>query len=372
MHSMPDKTIHVTEPFLPPMEDYVGYLKGIWERNWLTNNGPLLKEFEIKLQDYLRLKTQTYTVANGGLGLQLLLKAMGIQGEVVTTPFSYVATTSCPLWEGCKVKFADIEPEFMTLDPSAVEAAITPKTEAIIGTHVFGNPCDCEALELIAKRHGLALVFDAAHAFGVRYKERSILDYGDTSMVSLHATKLMHSVEGGFVVAKDPAVAKKVEWMRRFGHNGNEAYHGIAINAKMSEFHAAMGLCVLEHIDSLFAKRAQIAAMYRAQLSKLDGFCRILGVRPASEPSYGYVPLLLENERLCINIQKALNNINIAPRRYFYPLLDRLNGVVSGEYPTAKEMSVRILCLPSFDSLELGEIEEICSTIEQCTKGGAK
>lgn len=366
---MPEKPIHVTEPFLPPLEEYVRYLEGIWERNWLTNNGPLVKEFEARLQEYHGLKKQVYSVANGGLGLQLLLKALGVKGEVLTTPFSYVATTSCPLWEGCQVNFADIEPEFLTLDPKSVEAAITSRTEAILGTHVFGNPCDCEALERIAKRHGLALIYDAAHAFGVRYKDKSILEYGDASMVSLHATKLMHSVEGGFVVAKDPEVASKVEWMRRFGHNGYEAYHGVGINAKMSELHAAMGLCVLNSTDSLISRRAQIMTMYLEHFSEIDTFCRVLGVRPATVKNNAYVPVLFNNEQLCKRVQRALGELHITPRRYFYPLLDSLDEALAGEYPTARDMSSRILCLPHSHSLKAEQIAEICSVIDECTKG---
>ena len=180
----------------------MAYLEGIWERKALTNQGVLVEELEQKIQAHHQLQIPVHCVANGGLGLQIAIKALGIKGEVITTPFSYVATTSCPLWEGCTVTFADIEPDHLTIDPAAVEAAITPDTEAILATHVFGNPCDCEALEKIANRHGLALIFDAAHAFGVRYKDKSILEYGDASMVSMHATKLFHTVEGGFVVAK--------------------------------------------------------------------------------------------------------------------------------------------------------------------------
>ena len=255
---MSNKPIQVTEPFLPPLEEYVEYLKGIWGRNQLTNQGPLVQELEHKIQVYHQIDMPVHCVTNGGLGLQIILKALGVNGEVITTPFSYVATASCPLWEGCSVKFADIEPDHLTIDPAAVEAAIGPDTEAIVATHVFGNPCDCEALEAIASKHGLALIFDAAHAFGVRYKGKSILEYGDASMVSLHATKLLHAVEGGFVVAKDPLVAEKIEWMRRFGHKGPEEFYGVGINAKMSELHAAMGLCNLRHLEAILKKRQEV------------------------------------------------------------------------------------------------------------------
>jgi len=266
-----DKPIQITEPFLPPLEEYVSYLKGIWERGQLTNHGPLVIELERLIQESQFLDTPVRMVANGGLGLQIILKAMGIQGEVITTPFSYVATASCPAWEGCAIRFADIEPDTLTLDPIAVEAAITSKTEAILATHVYGNPCDCEGLEKVARKHGLALIYDAAHAYGVRYRGKSILSYGDASMVSLHATKLFHSVEGGFVVAKDPAVDTKIEWMRRFGHNGNEAYHGVGINAKMSEFHAAMGLCMHRHVEQVTVNRHAACLAYEEGISNIRG-----------------------------------------------------------------------------------------------------
>jgi dTDP-4-amino-4,6-dideoxygalactose transaminase len=361
--------IDVTEPFLPPLEEYVEYLAGIWERNWLTNQGPLVKEFERKLQDYHGLSTSVHCVANGALGLQIALKALGVKGEVITTPFSYVATTSCPLWEGCHVKFADIEPDYLTLDPKAVEAAISPKTEAIIGTHVFGNPCDCEALESIAKRHGLALIFDAAHAFGVRYKGKSILEYGDASMVSLHATKLMHAVEGGFVVAKDPAVSSKVEWMRRFGHNGHEAFHGAGINAKMSEFHAAMGLCVLRHISRLLSRRSDILNVYRNNLSGYGTHCRMLDIRKETVPNHAYAPVMWQREQLCVDAQSVLLENSIIPRRYFYPLLDCLGEAHPEKYPTAIDASNRIMCLPLYDSLKVEQVEDVCLIIGQEAKG---
>lgn len=349
------KRINVTEPFLPPFEEYVEYLKGIWERNWLTNQGPLVKELEHKLQAYHQLSMPVHCVANGSLGLQIALKALGVTGEIITTPFSYVATTSCPLWEGCAVKFADIEPDTLTIDPKAVEAVITPQTEAILATHVFGNPCDCEALEAIAKKHSLALIFDAAHAFGVTFKGKSILEYGDASMVSLHATKLMHAVEGGFIVAKDPAVSERMEWMRRFGHKGQEKFHGVGINAKMSEFHAAMGLCNLNHIEEILSKRKAICdaydqALFLYQSSELSSIV----YREGASRNFAYYPVLFESERKLLDTVARLESQGIYSRRYFYPALDQVPELLikNLKCPITSSLSKWILCLPLSVSLD--------------------
>jgi dTDP-4-amino-4,6-dideoxygalactose transaminase len=365
------KKINVTEPFLPPFEEYVEYLKGIWERNWLTNQGPLVKEFEQKLQAYHRITMPVHCVTNGALGLQIALKALGVNGEVITTPFSYVATTSCPLWEGCTVKFADIEPDMLTIDPKAVEAAITPQTEAILATHVFGNPCDVEALDAIGAKHGLAVIYDAAHAFGVRYKGKSILEYGDASMVSLHATKLMHSVEGGFTVAKDPAVSEKMEWMRRFGHQGQEAFHGVGTNAKMSEFHAAMGLCNLNHIDEILAKRKMICeaydqALFSDQSSSIRPPLSSIVYREGASLNFAYYPVLFESERELLDAVARLELKGIFPRRYFYPALNQVDelGLVDCGESISLDVADRILCLPLADRMEKKDLSIIIEALQ--------
>ena len=357
------KPIQVTEPFLPPLEEYVEYLKGIWDRNVLTNQGPLVRELEQNIQVYHGIEMPVHCVTNGGLGLQIILKALGIKGEVITTPFSYVATASCPLWEGCSIQFADIEPDHLTIDPAAVEAAIGPDTEAIMATHVFGNPCDCEALEAIASKHGLALIFDAAHAFGVRYKDKSILEYGDVSMVSLHATKLLHAVEGGFVVAKDPLVAEKVEWMRRFGHKGPVEFDGVGINAKMSELHAAMGLCNLSHIDAILKKRQQVYEVYDKALGA-ERSITTMSYREGAIQNYSYYPILFDSEFLLLQAVGRMNDENIFPRRYFYPALNEVVNLHDKrcECPVAENVSRRILCLPLSDRLadsDLGKLTAI-------------
>lgn len=359
------KQINVTEPFLPPLEEYVEYLEGIWKRNCLTNQGPLVRELEGKLQNFHGIDMPVHCVANGGLGLQIILKAMGVGGEIITTPFTYVATASCPLWEGCTIKFADIEPEYLTIDPAAVEAAITPQTEAILATHVFGNPCDCEALQEIASRHGLALIYDAAHAFGVRYKGKSILEYGDASMVSLHATKLFHTVEGGFVVAKEDSVAEKVEWMRRFGHKGYEEFHGVGINAKMSELHAAMGLCNLRYIDDILAKRKSVCGAYDQAFLNREGIASGLRYRELASRNYSYYPVRLPTEKLLLSAVEKMNKTEIYPRRYFHPELSVLPEIFEppSECPRSQVRSRHILCLPLSEATDFATVNSVAGLL---------
>lgn len=360
--------IYVTEPFLPTFDEYMGYIRGIWNRKLLTNQGPLVKELEHKLKEYHRITMPVHSVVNGGAGLQLILKALGVSGEVITTPFSYVATASCPLWEGCQVRFADIEPEFLTLSTEAVEAAITSKTEAILATHVFGTPCDLEGLECLAQKYSLALIYDAAHAFGITYKGRSILEWGDTSMVSLHATKVFHAVEGGFVVARDREVAEKIEWMRRFGHDGHDGFYGVGINAKMSEFHAAMGLCNLDHIQKIIANRKVISEAFDSALAELGGRTKVVATRSGASRNYGYYPVLFENENSLRHCISTLNESNIFPRRYFFPCLSGVPELGKfAECSVAANVASRILCLPLSASMRLEDVDRVIKALCQAT-----
>lgn len=345
---MSKRPINVTEPYLPPLEEYVEHLKGVWDRNYLTNQGPLVKELESKLQAYHNLSVPVHCVANGALGLQIALKALGVKGEVITTPFSYVATTSCPLWEGCSVKFADIEADSLTIDPKAVEAAISPRTEAILATHVFGNPCDVEVLEVIARKHNLALIYDAAHAFGVTYKGRSILEWGDASMVSTHATKIFHTVEGGFICAKNTAISVKMEWMRRFGHRGYDGFHGVALNAKLTEVHAAMGLAVLADMEKILSTRKNLVEYYIRHLANSDRVTSALNLRSETLWNYSYFPVLCESETALLELVKAMNAKGVFPRRYFHPSLHSVIelGCSASDCPISRNTSSRVLCLP--------------------------
>lgn len=364
---MSPKPINVTEPFLPPLEEYVEYLKGIWARNYLTNQGPLVRELEQKLQTYHHLEHPVRCVANGGLGLQIILKALGIKGEVITTPFSYVATTSCPLWEGTTVKFADIEPDHLTLDPRAVEDAITPRTEAILATHVFGNPCDVEALETIARKHRLALIYDAAHAFGVSYQGRSILEWGDASMVSLHATKLFHTVEGGFVYSRKAEVSHKLEWMRRFGHNGPARFHGVGINAKLSEVHAAMGLANYSHLDEIVASRRAVCVSYDNAMARIPALRRAFTLRAGTEWNHAYYPVLCPRHEMREALIGRLDSAGVFTRRYFDPSLDQIESLCAqaADTPVSHDITGRILCLPLSSGMKIETITHVVDLLAE-------
>ena len=254
--NMNKKYIPVTKPFLPPKEDYLAYIDQIYERNWLSNDGPLLRELETKLKDYLKVENLLF-VTNGTIALQLAIKALDLTGEIITTPFSYVATTSSIVWENCQPVFVDIDPARLSIDPDKIEAAITDQTSAILATHVYGIPCHVEKIDAIAKTHKLKVIYDAAHAFGVNYKGQSVLNYGDISILSSHATKIFQTVEGGAVIAKDPEIVKKAFYMRNFGHAGFDKFNGVGINGKNSEMHAAMGLCNLNYMDAIIKKRKE-------------------------------------------------------------------------------------------------------------------
>lgn len=360
------KRTFVTTPHLPDIDKFISYVKEIWGRQHLTNQGPLVQELESKLGQILQTALPIHLVCNGGIGLQIILKSLGITGEIVTTPFSYVATTSCPLWEGCSLRFADIEADYLTIDPQAIEATITSKSEAILATHVFGNPCNVEALEKLAQKHGLALIYDAAHAFGVSYKNRSILEYGDASMVSLHATKLIHSVEGGFVVAADPSVAKKLEWMRRFGHKGSYDFHGVGINAKMNEFCAAMGLCCLEDFDPIIQARSSAVKWYREALSSHSNI-KLLPIRDATDWNFAYFPIIFEAERHLTEAMNKMNAHEIYPRRYFYPSLDELAFTKSHQSEpcaVSADISRRILCLPLSSTITKEQVDMVINLLK--------
>jgi dTDP-4-amino-4,6-dideoxygalactose transaminase len=246
--------IPVTKPYLPPFDEYQSYLEGIWKRQWLTNNGPLVHELETKITDYLGVTNFLY-LGNGTVALQIAIKALELKGEIITTPFSYVATTSSIVWEGCKPVFVDIDSQTLNIDPSKIEEAITVNTSAILATHVYGNPCDVIKIGEIAKKHNLKVIYDGAHCFGVKFRGESIFEYGNISTVSFHATKLFHTIEGGGVFTRDKNLSKKMSFMRNFGHDGPEVYREVGINGKNSEFHAAMGLVNIKKIDEIIAKR---------------------------------------------------------------------------------------------------------------------
>jgi len=349
--------IPVTKPFLPPIQEYERYLQDIWKRNWLTNNGPLVNELELKLKDYLSIKHLLF-VTNGTIALQLAIKALGLKGKIITTPFSYVATTSSIVWEGCEPVFVDIDPSTCNIDPRKIEDAITSNTTAILATHVYGNPCDVEAISEIARRRNLKVIYDGAHAFGVKVKGKSVFEYGDISTCSFHATKLFHTVEGGAVVTQDPDLLKKIAYLRNFGHDGPERFAELGINGKNSEFHAAMGLVNLNYVGQIIETRKNLSQHYDKFLKTFQG------VKPRIaadvEYNYAYYPLIFNSEKLLVNVLETLNQNWIHPRRYFFPSLEDLPYVNQhSRCEVSDAISKRALCLPLFDTLTPEEIDMI-------------
>ncbi|WP_316753574.1 DegT/DnrJ/EryC1/StrS family aminotransferase [Pedobacter gandavensis] len=350
--------IPVTKPFLPQMEDFNRYVSSIWERQWLTNNGPLVNELELKLQEYLNIKHLLF-VANGTLALQLAIKALGVRGEVITTAFSYVATSSSIAWEGCVPIYVDIDPETFNIDPAKIEAAITGKTKAIVATHTFGNPCDIDAIQAIADKHKLKVIYDAAHCFGTMYKNKSVFAYGDISTASFHATKLFHTIEGGAVFSKDPNLLKILAGMRNFGHNGPETFDKRpGINAKNCEFHAAMGLCNLEHMEEILERRRTLSYHYYKRLKNFKvSFPKL---NDNLDYNFAYFPVLFETEELLLLCMKRLEGSKIYCRRYFYPPLSALPYVIKTELPVCEDISRRMLCLPLYHTLNTSDLDLIC------------
>jgi dTDP-4-amino-4,6-dideoxygalactose transaminase len=344
--------ILVTKPFTPPLEEYYALLEGVWQRNWLTNNGPLVNEFELKLKKKLNCKHLLF-LTNGTIAIQIALKALGVTKEVITTPFSYVATTSSVVWEGCKPVFVDIDPDTLNIDPKKIEAAITPDTQAILATHCFGNPCDIDAIGKIAAKHQLKVIYDAAHCFGSTYKGKSVFDYGDVSTTSFHATKLFHTVEGGAVFTNEPELLRRMALMRNFGHDGPEKFNGVGINGKNSEFHAAMGLCNLKYIDEILAIRKLQCDVYDSLLAKLEIQKPV--IQKQSRFNYAYYPVIFKDEPTALKMKSALETKEIFPRRYFYPTLSDLNYVTKCDTPIADSVAKRILCLPLYHTLSEGE-----------------
>lgn len=350
--------IPITKPFLPPQEEYEKYLSGIWKRQWLTNMGPLTSELEVKLKDYLKVRHLLF-VTNGTVALQIAIKALDLKGEIITTPFSFVATTSSIVWEGCLPVFVDIDKTSLNIDPRKIEAAITEKTTGILATHVYGNPCDVLAIEKIAKKHNLKVIYDGAHAFGVEVCGKSIFEYGDISICSLHATKLYHSIEGGFVTVQNPDLLKKIALMRNFGISGFDTFSELGINGKNSEFHAAMGLVNLKYIQAIHDKRKELTETYNQILKPLKAG-RPLWHKDGNL-NYAYYPLVFQSESLMLSCMKKLQSNEIFTRRYFYPsLASSLPYLDKQTFSIAEEVSSTVLCLPLYYDLTLEEVDLIC------------
>jgi len=352
--------IPVTKPFLPKRAEFKSYVNSIWARQWLTNNGPLVNELELKLQQYLELPHLLY-VTNGTIALQLAIQALELKGEIITTPFSFVATTSSIVWQGFKPVFVDIDEKTLNIDPAKIEEAITPNTSAILATHVFGNPCDIEAIDRIAKRYKLKVIYDAAHCFGTKYKGKSIFAYGDISTTSFHATKLFHTIEGGAVFTQNPDLLKKMALMRNFGYSGVDTFSEVGTNAKNSEFHAAMGLCNLNYIDQILKKRAELSQHYKVRLSKLKA--QFQTIHTETDFNYAYFPVIFNSEESMLNCKKQLEQVQVYCRRYFYPSLSALPYIDRVNMPVCDSIAKRIMCLPLYHSLTNAELDLIVRII---------
>lgn len=373
------KPIYVTRPFLPPLSEFTKGLEEIWDGGWLTNNGPIVKRFAGELRN--TFETDNVCLFNNGtLALQIGLQGMDIAGEAITTPFTFVATTHALFWNKIRPVFVDIEPDYYTLDPEKVEAAITPWTTAILATHVYGHPCKMNRLADIARRHNLKLIYDAAHAFGVTIGGKSIAHFGDLSMFSFHATKPYHSLEGGMLIFKESGLKGKFDYLKNFGFKNEVAVVMPGTNAKMNEIQALMGIQVLKYLDEIIEKRARIAEIYREALKEVPGI-RFPPLLPGEvNYNYAYMPIEIDEREFGMDrdgLYTRLKEWNIHTRRYFYPLVCDYacyrSVIVNGPLTIARRVSDRILTIPIYDGLELSEVEAICEIIRslQVYKGRA-
>lgn len=353
--------INVTKTFLPPQEEYNTILKRAWDLDWMTNRGSLVLELESKLKDCLGV-SNLIAMTNGTLPLQIAIKALGLSGEIITTPFSYVATTSSIVWEGCTPVFVDIHPDYLTIDEGKIEKAITSKTSGILATHVFGNPCHVEAIESIAKKHDLKVIYDAAHCFGVSYKGNSVFNYGDVSTCSFHATKVFHTGEGGALFCNSE-LYDELFYHHNFGHDGPEKFHGLGINAKMSELQAAMGLSILPHMEMILEERKKIVDYYNEHLDFIN--LKKIKIRKGVDWNYSYYPIIFQNETKLLRVEQNLKEKGINPRRYFYPSLNTLDYIEGSSMPDSEYVATRILCLPLFVGLEKKDLLKIVSIINR-------
>lgn len=355
--------IPITEPYFPSKRKYKKLLNQIWSEKILTNNGHFLKRFESKLSDSLNMESCVF-VANGTLALQLAIKALKLKGnEIITTPFSYIATTASIVWENFIPVFVDIDIETFNINPDLIENSLTDQTSAILVTHVFGNPCDIDAIYKIATRHKLKVIYDASHCFGSKYKGHDIFNFGDVSTLSLHATKIIHSVEGGAIFSKNIKLLERTSFMRGFGHDGPYSFNGLGINAKNSELHAAMGLLVLEERENILNTRKKQYLYYKNNL--VDTSLKLQKTSKHSEINYSYFPIIFESESQLIKTFEKLSLNNIFPRRYFYPLLSNLDFIKhKGSHPNAEFISKRVLCLPLFHNLNVKTQDNIISIIK--------
>ena len=364
------KPVYVTQPYLPPLEEFVPYLEKIWSTHILTNGGPFHQELEQKLCEYLGVK-YICLFTNGMLALVTALQALKISGEVITTPYSFVATSHALWWNNIKPVFVDIEPETLNIDPAKIEAAITPKTTAILPVHVYGNPCMNEKIQEIANRYGLKVIYDAAHAFGVRVNGVSVANFGDLSVFSFHATKVFNTFEGGAIVCHDEKMKLYIDQLKNFGFTGETTVVTPGTNAKMNEFQAALGLLQLKYLDQAIIKRKEIADNYREGLKGIPGL-RFLNNIASTSHNYAYFPIFINKEKFGKTrdeVYESLKANNIYGRRYFYPLISQFppySGLESAKHSNlavAEKVAEEVICLPIYPELELQDIQKICDLI---------
>jgi dTDP-4-amino-4,6-dideoxygalactose transaminase len=363
--------VYVTQPSLPPLDELHEYLKLIWENKILTNNGPFHQKFEQELADYLGVKYISL-FSNGTLALITALQALRITGEVITTPFSFVATTHSLWWNNIKPVFADVESEFFNLDPDRVEAAITPLTTAIMPVHVYGNPCKVDKFQKIADTYGLKLIYDAAHAFGVKINGDSILNFGDLSILSFHATKVFNTIEGGAIICPDEKTKKRIDYLKNFGFVDETTVIEPGINAKMNELQAAYGLLQLKYIDNCIFQRKSIAEIYRYHLKDLKGISYLDDIEGVRH-TYSYFPILIdlkEYGKTRDEVYEILKKHNIFGRRYFYPLISQfptyrgLHSAAPRNLPNAENAAMKVICLPIYPGLDEKVVKTICDLLK--------
>lgn len=367
---MSDKPVFVTQPYLPPLEEFVPYLEQIWANKILTNGGQMHQQLEKELCAYLGVE-HIALFNNGTIALLTALQALRVTGEVITTPYSFVATSHSLLWNGIKPVFADIDSHTLNLDPAKIEAAITPQTTAIMPVHCYGNPCAVEAIQKIADNYNLRVIYDAAHAFGVEDAGGSILRYGDLSVLSFHATKVFNTFEGGAIICPDAKTKQRINHLKNFGFVDEVTVVAPGINGKMSEVNAAFGLLQLKHIDRALARRSEIDSIYREQLRGMKGI-RLVEEAGQVKANYSYFPILVEADYPLSRdeLYLKLKDKSIFARRYFYPLISEFpmyRGMQSAQrsnLPVASEVAEKVLCLPIYPNLDKSELDRIIEALK--------
>ena len=360
---MNNKPVYVTMPSLAPLEEYMDLLRGVWERGILTHNGPLVQQFEKDFNSYFHVKNSV-AVNNGTIALQMAIKALALKGEIITSPFTWIATVSAIQWEGCTPVFVDIEAETLNMDPAAIEAAITPATVAIMPVHVFGNCCKIDEIEAIANKHNLKVIYDAAHAVGSSYKGKSALEYGDISTTSYHATKLLNTAEGGACIATNDELHEKLKRIRFFGHDNKKDIVEEGFNGKMTEVHAALGIANMKYISEVITDRKTKYNYYKNAL-KGNEQLSFQKIEDEEGCNYSYFPLIFSSEALMLKVVLAMNANNIFPRRYFYPSVNTYTKVVPYQpCPISEDVSTRIICLPLYFALPYETMDNIIELIK--------